>query len=390
LFDAWGSLIKLKVFGLPATVTGAGLLIDRGYTGHEHLWTVGLVHMNARLYDAKLHRFLQPDNFVQDPSSTQNYNRYAYCWNNPLKYTDPSGEFIWLPVIIGAIIGGYMGGTLANNGELNPFKWDANFKTLGYVIGGAIVGGLSGHVANSIATSGVAFANTQAIIAASTINSAGTFIYSGGKTDITLSFGVASINFSKGEFGYLGKKGNSFMENIGYGFGALANISDLLAGLKPSAVELRTENDPNYSKTLDSNGNPIPKKDLIGHSQLSDGNGGILVDWGPTQTPNGFTNWVGGTNSYENGSLISAAKMQSNPITVTGVNAGRIAKFGNYLNQGGKYNLAFNSCVSQTSRALNMSGAFNIGIHPYLLQGQMYLRSFGARPMLYSYQFINK
>ena len=48
--------------------------------------------MNGRLYDPKLHRFLQPDNFVQDPSNTQNYNRYGYVLNNPLKYTDPSGE----------------------------------------------------------------------------------------------------------------------------------------------------------------------------------------------------------------------------------------------------------------------------------------------------------
>jgi hypothetical protein len=48
--------------------------------------------MNGRLYDPKLHRFLQPDNFVQDPSDTQNYNRYGYCYNNPLKYADPSGD----------------------------------------------------------------------------------------------------------------------------------------------------------------------------------------------------------------------------------------------------------------------------------------------------------
>lgn len=48
--------------------------------------------MNGRLYDPKLHRFLQPDNYVQDPSNTQNYNRYSYVLNNPLKYTDPSGE----------------------------------------------------------------------------------------------------------------------------------------------------------------------------------------------------------------------------------------------------------------------------------------------------------
>ncbi len=44
------------------------------------------------MYDANLHRFLAPDNFVQDPYNTQNYNRYGYVLNNPLSYVDPSGE----------------------------------------------------------------------------------------------------------------------------------------------------------------------------------------------------------------------------------------------------------------------------------------------------------
>ena len=66
--------------------------------------------MNGRLYDTKLHRFLQTDNYVQDVSSTQNYNRYGYVLNNPLKYTDPSGErwkINWNDIIAGvAIIAG--------------------------------------------------------------------------------------------------------------------------------------------------------------------------------------------------------------------------------------------------------------------------------------------
>ena len=68
-------------------------MLDRGYTGHEHLLSVGLINMNARLYDPALHRFLQPDNFVQDPFNTQNFNRYGYVLNNPLLYIDPTGEY---------------------------------------------------------------------------------------------------------------------------------------------------------------------------------------------------------------------------------------------------------------------------------------------------------
>jgi RHS repeat-associated protein len=48
---------------------------------------------NGRLYDPLLGRFLSPDNYVQEPFNTQNLNRYSYCLNNPVKYTDPSGNF---------------------------------------------------------------------------------------------------------------------------------------------------------------------------------------------------------------------------------------------------------------------------------------------------------
>jgi len=108
-FDAWGNLARLQQNGvlktLPADGTAAGLMmLDRGYTSHEHLAEVGLIHMNGRLYDPVLRSFLMPDNFVQQPENTQNYNRYSYVLNNPLMYTDPSGELLVEAIIIGALI----------------------------------------------------------------------------------------------------------------------------------------------------------------------------------------------------------------------------------------------------------------------------------------------
>ncbi len=98
-YDAWGALkyywnnrsqdltlIPNGLYGYPS------ILFDRGYTGHEHLFSVDLIHMNGRLYDPVTHRFLSPDNFVQDPYNTQSYNRYGYVFNNPLRYIDPTGE----------------------------------------------------------------------------------------------------------------------------------------------------------------------------------------------------------------------------------------------------------------------------------------------------------
>ncbi len=47
---------------------------------------------NARYYDPELGRFIQPDTVIQDLSNPQSYNRYSYCVNNPLRYTDPTGK----------------------------------------------------------------------------------------------------------------------------------------------------------------------------------------------------------------------------------------------------------------------------------------------------------
>ena len=47
--------------------------------------------MNGRIYSPKLGRMLSPDPVTQAPENGQNYDRYTYAFNNPLKYTDPSG-----------------------------------------------------------------------------------------------------------------------------------------------------------------------------------------------------------------------------------------------------------------------------------------------------------
>lgn len=66
-------------------------ITTRGFTGHEQLAEVGLIHMNGRIYDGALGRFVQADPIIQDPLRVQSLNRYSYVWNNPLNATDPSG-----------------------------------------------------------------------------------------------------------------------------------------------------------------------------------------------------------------------------------------------------------------------------------------------------------
>lgn len=94
-FDAWGA--RRNAFSWSAIDIAKRLNFDtkktttRGFTGHEMLDEVGLIHMNGRIYDARIGRFVQADIQVQFPDDTQSYNRYSYAHNNPLKYTDSSG-----------------------------------------------------------------------------------------------------------------------------------------------------------------------------------------------------------------------------------------------------------------------------------------------------------
>jgi len=105
-FDAWGKRraatradldallvsdpynMSLSALSLTSSIT------DRGFTGHQQLDGVEIIHMGGRIYDATLGRFLQADPFVQDQRNSQSLNRYSYVQNNPLSYTDPSGYFL--------------------------------------------------------------------------------------------------------------------------------------------------------------------------------------------------------------------------------------------------------------------------------------------------------
>jgi RHS repeat-associated protein len=152
LFDAWGNIAKVQD-GL-GNILNVLTILDRGYTGHEHLQSVGLIHMNGRLYDPKLHRFLQPDNYVQDSSNTQNYNRYGYCINNPLKYVDINGENFWKSLAsivvsvafsaVGIAVGIATGGAIGWVGyvDFNSGNWQVyagGWGTIGTTPAGGII-----------------------------------------------------------------------------------------------------------------------------------------------------------------------------------------------------------------------------------------------------------
>ena len=66
---------------------------DYGFTGqYSHQSDFGLMFYNSRYYDSYLNHFTQPDSIVPDPYNSQDYDRYSYARNNPLRYVDPSGH----------------------------------------------------------------------------------------------------------------------------------------------------------------------------------------------------------------------------------------------------------------------------------------------------------
>ncbi len=155
-YDVWGR----RYFGNKENgneLTGQNDLrwMQRGFTGHEHIKELGLINMNGRVFDPLLGRFLSPDPYVQSPDRTKNFNRYAYALNNPLIYTDPSGEFIFTAFLgpVGAIIdaacwGGVIGGAgytasvAFSDGGFNNWNSGDFWKSVGVgAISGAVTGG---------------------------------------------------------------------------------------------------------------------------------------------------------------------------------------------------------------------------------------------------------
>jgi RHS repeat-associated protein len=86
LYDAWGNI--------RASASSGTMPTDIGYTG-QRLDATGLMYFRARYYASSLGRFVSADTLVPSPSDPQQLNRYAYARGNPVRYTDPTGHYIF-------------------------------------------------------------------------------------------------------------------------------------------------------------------------------------------------------------------------------------------------------------------------------------------------------
>ncbi len=154
-YDPWGA--PVQGYASMSQWPDYGLN-DRGFTGHEMLDRSKLIHMNGRIYDPIIGRFLSPDPIVKGGFNLQAHNRYSYVLNNPLVNVDPSGQ-IWKrirkffkrtaraigrffkrygAIILGAIAGFVTGGWAL---AIAPLSWGA-VSTAVFV--GAVSGFASG------------------------------------------------------------------------------------------------------------------------------------------------------------------------------------------------------------------------------------------------------
>ena len=112
------------------------------------LFRSGLIHMDGRVYDPAIGRFLSPDNYVQLPENSQSFNRYSYCINNPLKYTDPTGQFFQIGFIGAALLAADAFANAMTTDSGSKFFISSAISIFSPAVSGAI-GGIFGHSVGS-------------------------------------------------------------------------------------------------------------------------------------------------------------------------------------------------------------------------------------------------
>ena len=260
-YDVWGKqTVKVNSIGLM-----------RGYTGHEHVYGYEFINMNGRIYDPILAQFLSPDNYVQDPTNSQNFNRYSYCLNNPLKYTDPSGNIYGIDdfVIVSAIFAAGSSALMASATDQNV--WAAVGKSLvtsavcygaSYLASCATtaIGTSLGHEIGSLGTELTRGATHGIVQGMSSVVTGGSF-ESGfatgfvsslvGSGSQALGFGanttLGSMSIAGGLTSLL--TGGDFIDGMttGYSIGALNHTWTLSGG--NYSISYSDEEDPRYTAT---------------------------------------------------------------------------------------------------------------------------------------------
>ena len=107
-YDAWGKCTIIT------DLSGIATINPFRYRGYYIDNETGLCYLNSRYYDPTVGRFLSPDSLEYlGPEDLGGLNLYNYCNNNPVMYTDPSGNsFALISFLIGLGIAAAIGATV--------------------------------------------------------------------------------------------------------------------------------------------------------------------------------------------------------------------------------------------------------------------------------------
>lgn len=184
--------------------------------------------MGGRVYDPMLGSFLSIDPYIQAPDRWLNYNRYLYCYGNPLSYTDPSGEnpfaifgaAVLISTVVGAAMATYTGLQQGLVGE----------KLVNHILLGGAIGAVCGAAGGAVGC-GVSAALGK-VVAASFVG-AGTIGAASGATAGFLN-GSISTWINGGSFGegiLAGLEAGAYGAMSGYVLGGLTQgITNHLQG----------------------------------------------------------------------------------------------------------------------------------------------------------------
>ncbi len=156
VYDAWGNH---KLYGadgsaIPASnTTHIGNVNPIRYRGYYWDGQTGLFYVTSRYYDPQVGRWISADsidNAMLQMDQLNGLNLYAYCLNNPIRYTDPTGGFvlsITALILIGLGVGAAVGAGVSIVSQGLTVGWDnINWWQVGL---DGVLGGISGALAMS-------------------------------------------------------------------------------------------------------------------------------------------------------------------------------------------------------------------------------------------------
>ncbi|WNY27824.1 RHS repeat-associated core domain-containing protein [Methanolapillus ohkumae] len=145
MIDEEGELVERTLYYPFGSYREGGEAEKYTFTGKEFDSEIGLYYYGARYYNPETFVFTQADSIIPNYYNPQSLNRYSYCYNNPMKYEDPSGH---IPVLLvtagaGALIGAAAGGLIYAYKQHST----GNAITVGGLAKSMFVGGVAGGVA---------------------------------------------------------------------------------------------------------------------------------------------------------------------------------------------------------------------------------------------------